>query len=102
NSMNSPEPTLSNRPTKVEVPKELPKDNSFLQQSAPSFDQLFAVNELNAESQENDMEKVLVITALKENLRKLKGKAVVDEAIISHLIDPEMLKVDVAPLAPKL
>ncbi|GJT58618.1 hypothetical protein Tco_1002151 [Tanacetum coccineum] len=25
NSMNSPEPTLSNRPTKVEVPKELPK-----------------------------------------------------------------------------
>nr|GEV21323.1 hypothetical protein [Tanacetum cinerariifolium] len=30
---------------------------------------------------------------LKDNLRKLKGKAVVDEAIISHPIDPEMLKV---------
>ncbi|GKF76232.1 hypothetical protein Tco_0225676 [Tanacetum coccineum] len=25
NSMNSPEPTISSRPTKVEVPKELPK-----------------------------------------------------------------------------
>ncbi|GJV78672.1 hypothetical protein Tco_1514542, partial [Tanacetum coccineum] len=25
NSVNSPEPTLSSRPTKVEVPKELPK-----------------------------------------------------------------------------
>nr|GEW79422.1 reverse transcriptase domain-containing protein [Tanacetum cinerariifolium] len=47
-------------------------------------------------------ENVLVITALKDNLRKLKGKAVVGEAVISHPIDPEMLKVDVAPLAPKL
>ncbi|GKF98412.1 hypothetical protein Tco_0297195, partial [Tanacetum coccineum] len=27
NSINSPEPTLSSRPTKVEVPKELPKVN---------------------------------------------------------------------------
>nr|GFB38614.1 hypothetical protein [Tanacetum cinerariifolium] len=36
------------------------------------------------------------------NLMKLKGKAVVDEAVISHPIDPELLKVDVAPLAPKL
>nr|GEU97863.1 retrovirus-related Pol polyprotein from transposon TNT 1-94 [Tanacetum cinerariifolium] len=65
-------------------------DNSFLQQNAPSFDQLFEINELNAQSQENDMEKVLVITAL------------VDEAIILHPIDPELLKIDVAPLAPKL
>nr|GEU29014.1 hypothetical protein [Tanacetum cinerariifolium] len=29
-------------------------------------------------------------------------KAIIDEAVISHPIDPEMLKVDVAPLAPKL
>nr|GEY18067.1 retrovirus-related Pol polyprotein from transposon TNT 1-94 [Tanacetum cinerariifolium] len=171
------------------------RDNSFSQQSVPSFDLLFEINELNAQSQEKDMvikklkerinsisgnmkedkikkeleeietinieldhkvvkliaenehfkqtykklydlikssrirskeqcddlikqvnlksaknsdlnaslqEKVLVITALKDNLRKLKGKAIVDEAVISHLIDPEMLKVDVAPLAPKL
>nr|GEV07940.1 copia protein [Tanacetum cinerariifolium] len=77
-------------------------DNSFSQQSVPSFDQLFEIIELNTQSQEKDMEKVLVITALKDNLRKLKGKAVVDKAVISHPIDPEMLKVDVAPLAPKL
>nr|GEY62701.1 hypothetical protein [Tanacetum cinerariifolium] len=160
------QPTPFNRPTKVKVPKELPKvsmvntslkkikhhlasfdvvvkertttttitkgiDNSFSQQSTLSFDQLFEINELNAQSQEKDMvikklkerikslsvnlksaensdlnarlqEKVLVITALKENLRKLKGKAVVDEAVISHPIDPELLKVDVAQLAPKL
>nr|GEY36006.1 hypothetical protein [Tanacetum cinerariifolium] len=47
-------------------------------------------------------EKVLVITALKDTLSKLKGKAVVNEAITLHPIDPELLKIDVAPLAPKL
>nr|GEX90102.1 hypothetical protein [Tanacetum cinerariifolium] len=149
NSVNSPEPTPSSRPTKVEVPKELPKvsmvntslkklkhhlasfdvvvkerttttaitegtDNSFSQQSTPSFDQLLLISELNAQSQEKDMsaknsdlnaslqEKVLVITALKDNLRKLKEKAAVDDAVTSHPIDLEPLKVDVAPLAPKL
>nr|GEU53413.1 uncharacterized mitochondrial protein AtMg00810-like [Tanacetum cinerariifolium] len=47
-------------------------------------------------------EKVLVITALKETLSKLKGKVVVNEAVPLHSIDPELLKIDVAPLAPKL
>nr|GEX10184.1 putative ribonuclease H-like domain-containing protein [Tanacetum cinerariifolium] len=56
------------------------------------------VSDLNASLQE----KVLVITALKETLRKLKGKAVVNEAVTLHPIDPELLKIEVAPLAPKL
>nr|GEV33681.1 hypothetical protein [Tanacetum cinerariifolium] len=47
-------------------------------------------------------EKVLVITALKEQLNKLKGKAVLTEAVSLNPIDPELLKVDVAPLVPKL
>nr|GFA42786.1 hypothetical protein [Tanacetum cinerariifolium] len=47
-------------------------------------------------------ENVLVITALKETLSKLKGKVVVNEAVPLHSIDPELLKKDVAPLAPKL
>nr|GEW12865.1 integrase, catalytic region, zinc finger, CCHC-type, peptidase aspartic, catalytic [Tanacetum cinerariifolium] len=47
-------------------------------------------------------EKVLVITALKEQLNKLKGKVVITEAVSLNPIDPELLKVDVAPLAPKL
>ncbi|GJU41355.1 retrovirus-related pol polyprotein from transposon TNT 1-94 [Tanacetum coccineum] len=49
NSVNSLKPILSSRPTIVEVPKELPKghrDNSVSNQSAPSFDQLFELNEL--------------------------------------------------------
>nr|GEY14617.1 hypothetical protein [Tanacetum cinerariifolium] len=55
-------------------------------------------SELNASLQE----KVLVITALKNTISKLKGKAVVNEAVTLHPIDPDFLKIDVAPLAPKL
>nr|GEX40086.1 hypothetical protein [Tanacetum cinerariifolium] len=50
----------------------------------------------------NPLNTSLDYVCLKDNLRKLKGKFVVDEAVISHPIDPKMLKVDVAPLAPKL
>nr|GEX58574.1 retrovirus-related Pol polyprotein from transposon TNT 1-94 [Tanacetum cinerariifolium] len=54
--------------------------------------------DLNASLQE----KVLVITALKEILSKLKGKDVVNEVVPLHSIDPELLNIDVAPLDPKL
>nr|GEY51841.1 Gag-Pol polyprotein [Tanacetum cinerariifolium] len=40
--------------------------------------------------------------SLKETLSKLKGKAIVTEAITLHPIDPELLKIEVVPLAPKL
>ncbi|GKD42801.1 hypothetical protein Tco_1267446 [Tanacetum coccineum] len=49
------------------------------------------ISDLNASLQE----KVLVITALKNDLRKLKGKALVDNEVTKHLSDPEMLKTDV-------
>nr|GFA19971.1 hypothetical protein [Tanacetum cinerariifolium] len=50
----------------------------------------------------NLQENVLVITALKVQLDKLKGKAILTEAVSLNPIDPELLKVDVAPLVPKL
>ncbi|GJT59947.1 hypothetical protein Tco_1003480 [Tanacetum coccineum] len=137
------------------------RDNSVSNQSAPSFDQLFELNELKAQSQEKDtiikkvskliaenehlkqtykqlydsikpvrirlkeqcddlinqvnlkfmeisnlnaslQEKVLVITALKYDLRKLKGKSLVDNNVTKHPSDPEMLKIDVEPITPKL
>nr|GEV34268.1 hypothetical protein [Tanacetum cinerariifolium] len=56
------------------------------------------VSDLNASLQE----KVLVITALKETISNLKGKKVVTEAVSLNRSDPELLKIDVAPLAPKL
>nr|GFD15446.1 hypothetical protein [Tanacetum cinerariifolium] len=56
------------------------------------------VSDLNASLQE----KILVITALKEQLHKLKGKTVITDTVSLNPIDPELLKVDVAPLVPKL
>nr|GEY87793.1 hypothetical protein [Tanacetum cinerariifolium] len=40
--------------------------------------------------------------SLKDDLRKLKGKTLVDDVVTSYTIAPEMLKVDVEPIAPKL
>nr|GEX10266.1 hypothetical protein [Tanacetum cinerariifolium] len=54
------------------------------------------------ECYDNLQEKALVITTLKDTLSKLKGKDVVDEAVTLHPIDPELLRIDVDPLAPKL
>nr|GEV92706.1 retrovirus-related Pol polyprotein from transposon TNT 1-94 [Tanacetum cinerariifolium] len=198
-SVQPEEPNLSASTTIVEVPKELPKvrlrNTSFSQDSAPTFAELFEINDLKAQAQAKDtvilklteklnsltgdvnerkvkreleetetlnikldhkvtklvaknehlkqtykqlydsikssrvrskeqcddlinkvnlksaevsdlnaslQEKVLVITALKETLRKLKGKTVVTEAVSLHPLDPELLKIDVTPLAPKL
>ncbi|GJS31428.1 retrovirus-related pol polyprotein from transposon TNT 1-94 [Tanacetum coccineum] len=156
NSMNSPDPTLSSRPTKVEVPKELPKVKQFntvlkkLKLHLAGFDmvvkerttttaitegswgvskliaenkhlkqtykQLYdsikpvrirskeqcdgLINQVNLKSMEiSDLnarlqEKVFLIAALKDELRKLKGKSLVDNDVTKHTIDPEMLKND--------
>nr|GFA29506.1 hypothetical protein [Tanacetum cinerariifolium] len=56
------------------------------------------VSDLNASLQE----KVLVITALKEQLNKHKGKAVLTKVVSLNPINLDLLKVDVAPLVPKL
>nr|GEZ92870.1 retrovirus-related Pol polyprotein from transposon TNT 1-94 [Tanacetum cinerariifolium] len=47
-------------------------------------------------------EKVLVITALKEQLHKLKGKAISTKVVSLNPIDPKLLKVDVTPVVQKL
>nr|GEW66748.1 hypothetical protein [Tanacetum cinerariifolium] len=167
------DPSPSYRPTKVEVPKELPKvsmdvfqrDNSVSNQSAPSFDQYYELNELKAQSQEKDTvirklkeinkslsgnvnedkvkkdideietinieldHRVLKLIAknehlkqnykqlhdsikpthvrskeqsLKDELRKLNGKVLVDNVFTTYTIAPEMLKVNLEPIAPKL
>ncbi|GJX79381.1 retrovirus-related pol polyprotein from transposon TNT 1-94 [Tanacetum coccineum] len=120
------------------------RENSVSNQSVPSFDQLFELNELKAQSQEKDttykqlydsikptrirskeqcddlinqvniksveisdlnaslQEKALAITALKDELRKLKGKALVDNDVSNHPSDPEMHQVNMEPITPKL
>nr|GFA58165.1 hypothetical protein [Tanacetum cinerariifolium] len=155
--------TLEKHCISLEVDNQLKKEifqrnNSFSQQSAPTFNQLFKINDLKAQSQEKDtvivklkerlkslsgnvqdgkikreLEEIETINIeldhrvtklvaenehlkqtykqlydsikslpLKETLSRLKGKAVVNEAVSLHSINPELLKIDVAPLAPKL
>nr|GEW30449.1 integrase, catalytic region, zinc finger, CCHC-type, peptidase aspartic, catalytic [Tanacetum cinerariifolium] len=83
--------------------KNVLKDNERLLEQAISVDIVNIVVHDHVNSACKSVnEKVLVITALKEILSKLKGKAVVNEVVPLHSIDPELLKIDVAPLAPKL
>ncbi|GJS97025.1 hypothetical protein Tco_0803993 [Tanacetum coccineum] len=118
------------------------KNNTSVNQTEPSFDQLFKLNNLKAElqakdttieklkanikcfnktsttnSMENDIdeietinielehrEKVFVITALKNNLRKFKGKEIVNNAAQASnatTIALGMNKLDPVALAPK-
>ncbi|GKA96331.1 retrovirus-related pol polyprotein from transposon TNT 1-94, partial [Tanacetum coccineum] len=79
---------------KVFDQKESPFDDLINQVNLKSVE----ISDLNASLQE----KVLVITALKDDLRKLKGKAPVDNDVTKHPSDPEMLKIDVEPITPKL
>nr|GEV58387.1 hypothetical protein [Tanacetum cinerariifolium] len=76
-NLNSEEPNLSLSTTIVEVPKELPKLSMSSRKSLGHY-------------------------SSQRNLSKLKGKAIVNEAVTLHPIDPELLKIDVAPLALKL
>ncbi|GKD32709.1 hypothetical protein Tco_1248218, partial [Tanacetum coccineum] len=100
------------------------KNNTFVNQIEPSFDQLFKLNNLKAELQAKDTtikklkahinvsmkllpvkEKVFVITALKNNLRKLKGKEIADnvaQMLNTASITPGMYKLDLVILAPKV
>ncbi|GJU00977.1 retrovirus-related pol polyprotein from transposon TNT 1-94 [Tanacetum coccineum] len=56
------------------------------------------ISDLNAKIQEQG----LIVTALKDELRKLKGKDLADNVVCKHTIDLEMLKIDVEYLNPRL
>ncbi|GKB98969.1 hypothetical protein Tco_0985106 [Tanacetum coccineum] len=69
------------------------------------------IAQLNSKSMENAdlkrqiQDKVFVITSLKNDLRKLKGKEIVENAAqipIATTIAPGMFKIDLEPLAPRL
>ncbi|GKF08848.1 hypothetical protein Tco_0043072, partial [Tanacetum coccineum] len=56
------------------------------------------ISNLNAKLEEQG----LVIVALKNELRKLKGKALVNEDTVIHSIDPKVSKDNMEPITPKL
>ncbi|GJZ15957.1 integrase, catalytic region, zinc finger, CCHC-type containing protein [Tanacetum coccineum] len=65
------------------------------------------INQVNQKSVEifdlnvSLQEQGLVITALKDELRKLKEKGLADNVVTKHTIAPEMLKIDVETLNPR-
>nr|GEX77374.1 hypothetical protein [Tanacetum cinerariifolium] len=97
NFVNYSDPTPYNRPTIVEVPKELSKVSMVntslkkLKHHLAGFD--VVVKERTTAT--------AITEALNDDLRKLKGKALVDDVVTSHTIALEMVKVDVEPIAPK-
>ncbi|GKC51870.1 hypothetical protein Tco_1074615 [Tanacetum coccineum] len=54
------------------------------------------ISNLNASLQKN------LVSALKNELRKLKGKDLADNVVTKNIIAPEMFKIDVEPIALKL
>ncbi|GKA19710.1 retrovirus-related pol polyprotein from transposon TNT 1-94 [Tanacetum coccineum] len=155
--------TLEKHCISLEVDSQLNQEifqrNNFISnQSAPSSDQLFELNELKAQSQEKDivikklkerikslsgkmnedkikkdLEEIetinieldhrvsmliaenkhlkqtykqlydsIKLAPLKDDLRKLKGKSLVDNNVTKHPSDPKMLKIDMKPITPKL
>ncbi|GJV70176.1 hypothetical protein Tco_1485685 [Tanacetum coccineum] len=110
------EPSYS-PPVIVDVPSELPK--VFKDQFDPikqtrvchkeQSDSL--INKVNLKSVENEdlkaqnQDKVFVITSLKNDLRKLKRKEIVENVVHTPSatnIDPGMFKLDLEPLPPRL
>nr|GEU83819.1 retrotransposon protein, putative, unclassified [Tanacetum cinerariifolium] len=79
--------------------KNVLKENDRLLTQALSVDIMNIVVHDNVKSACMNVD---IITALKESLSKLKGKDVVNEVVPLHSTNPELLKIDVPPLAPKL
>ncbi|GJU63328.1 retrovirus-related pol polyprotein from transposon TNT 1-94 [Tanacetum coccineum] len=102
---------------KIEAPKELPKvfkerfdsikkTRVRIKEQSDSL-----IDKLNLKSAENEdlkaqfQDKVFVITSLKNDLRKVKGKEIVDKwctNLSTNTIVPGMFKLDLEPLAPRL
>ncbi|GKE28399.1 hypothetical protein Tco_1443783, partial [Tanacetum coccineum] len=77
---------------------KLVAENEHLKQT---YKQLYdSIKPKRVQSKNN--EQGLVIAALKNELRKLKGKALDKEAIETHSVDPKVSKDNVEPITPKL
>nr|GEU30730.1 Gag-Pol polyprotein [Tanacetum cinerariifolium] len=128
NNMINKDPNPSKRPTKVEVPKELPKVSMVntslkkLKHHLAGFDVVVkerttptAITEASWRFGHTKacfrdeiipfvkaLKDIFNTFALRDELRKLKGKAIIDTIVTTHTIDLEILKVDVEPIAPRL
>ncbi|GJS18229.1 hypothetical protein Tco_0412701 [Tanacetum coccineum] len=129
NFVNSTNPSPSCTPSKVEVPKELPKVSLVntslkkLKYHLADSDKVVkerttttAITEgtwgikllsgnVNVDKVKMDMDEIETLNIElehKNDLRKLKGKALVNDAVTKDTSDPEMIKMDMEPITPKL
>nr|GEU73582.1 integrase, catalytic region, zinc finger, CCHC-type, peptidase aspartic, catalytic [Tanacetum cinerariifolium] len=65
------------------------------------IDEIETIN-IEQENRISKLEQALFITVLKEELRKLKGKTVVENVVTSPTIAPKMYEIDVQPIASRL
>nr|GEZ08009.1 hypothetical protein [Tanacetum cinerariifolium] len=94
--------TLEKHCISLEVDNQLKQElfqrnNSFSQQSAPTFDQLFEINDLKAQSQEKDT----VIMKLKERIKSLSSN-VKEEKIKRELEEIETINIELDHRVTKL
>ncbi|GJR26693.1 hypothetical protein Tco_1102925 [Tanacetum coccineum] len=95
----------SHTPVRIEASSKLPKTRVQSKEQSASL-----IAQINAKSVENSdlnaqlQEKVFAIAALKNELRKLKGKNIVDTAVSkpSATIALEMFKLDIEPISHRL
>ncbi|GJV32201.1 hypothetical protein Tco_1392601 [Tanacetum coccineum] len=93
--------SLSGKTSEDKIKKDLEEIETINIELDHRVSKLIAENE-HLKQTYNLQKKVLEIIALKDDLRKLKGKTLVDNAVTKHTINPEMLKIDVEPITPKL
>nr|GEW55833.1 retrovirus-related Pol polyprotein from transposon TNT 1-94 [Tanacetum cinerariifolium] len=97
------DPMMSEKKTELSVEQAF-----WSQNSGNSKESNLSSSTTIVESQEKDIvivklkERLKSLSALKVTLSKIKRKDVVNEVVPLHSINPELLKIDVAPLAPKL
>ncbi|GJZ95149.1 retrovirus-related pol polyprotein from transposon TNT 1-94 [Tanacetum coccineum] len=101
------DPPHSSTTVIVKVPKELPKQikstdgNVDDRKVKMDMDEIETLN-IELEHRVTTLEQGLVLAALKNELRKLKGKALDKEAIETHSVDPKVSKDNMEPITPKL
>nr|GEZ25314.1 integrase, catalytic region, zinc finger, CCHC-type, peptidase aspartic, catalytic [Tanacetum cinerariifolium] len=96
--------TLEKHCISLEVNNQLKQENSQKNTLSSSKKKLRSLNgDVNERSVKREVEEIETLNLeLDHKLSKLKGKAVLIEAVSLNPIDPELLNVDVAPLVPKL
>ncbi|GJX74677.1 retrovirus-related pol polyprotein from transposon TNT 1-94 [Tanacetum coccineum] len=77
-------------------------ENEHLKQTYKQLYDSIKPTQIRSKEQCDALEKDLVITALKNELRKLKGKGLDDNVVTKHPIAPKILKIDVEHIAPRL